>query len=118
MLSLLALLKLLTVAMSAVPLATPASGLVASGAAGLLGLSKSSSKWHGVSLGGWLVMEINPTTRGPDDPIDLRPQWMYDQFEARSELDFITALRKDKGDEYAITTMKNHWDLYLSITAM
>ena len=64
--------------------------------------------WHGVSLGGWLVMEINPSSRKPDSPVDLRPQWMYDQIEAASELDFVTALRREHGDAYAIQTMKNH----------
>ena len=39
-----------------------------------LGLSKTPpTKWHGVSLGGWLVMEINPSHAGPDAPVDLRP---------------------------------------------
>lgn len=28
---------------------------------------------------GRLVMEINPSKAAPDAPIDLRPQWMYDQ---------------------------------------
>merc|ERR1719453_6261 len=46
--------------------------------------------------------------------MDLRPFWMYDQIEANSELDFVAALRKEKGDEYAIATMKNHWSGYLT----
>ena len=74
----------------------------------------SASRWHGVSLGGWLVMEINPSKRDADSPMDLRPFWMYDQIEANSELDFVAALRKEKGDEYAIATMKNHWSGYLT----
>ena len=52
-----------------------------------------ATQWHGVSLGGWLVMEINPSKRKTDSPMDLRPGWMYDQIEASSELDFITELR-------------------------
>ena len=35
----------------------------------------ASSQWHGVSLGGWLVMEINPSKRDPTSPMDLRPFW-------------------------------------------
>ena len=57
-------------------------------------------------------MEINPSTKGADAPLDLRPQWMYDQIEAESELDFVTALRHKHGDAYAIQTMKNHWEGY------
>ena len=67
---------------------------------------------YGVSLGGWLVMEINPSKRNADSPIDLRPQWMYDQFEGASELDFVTALRREHGDDFAIQTMRNHWSGY------
>ena len=67
---------------------------------------------YGVSLGGWLVMEINPSKRNADSPIDLRPQWMYDQFEGASELDFVTALRRQHGDDFAIQTMRNHWTHY------
>lgn len=73
-----------------------------------------ATQWHGVSLGGWLVMEINPSKRKTDSPMDLRPGWMYDQIEASSELDFITELRKEKGDAYAIATMRNHWEYYIS----
>ena len=86
--------------------------------AGILGLSgtshwkKEHGIWHGVSLGGWLVMEINPSHRGPDSPLDLRPSWMYDQIEGASELDFVTALRQEGGDDYAIATMTNHWSGY------
>ena len=72
----------------------------------------TKSYMHGVSLGGWLVMEINPQTRGPDSPMDLRPKWMYDQIFASSELDFVLDLRKEHGDEFAIKTMKNHWAGY------
>ena len=72
------------------------------------------SMWHGVSLGGWLVMEINPQKRGPDSPMDLRPSWMYDQIFANSELDFVTDLRSEGGDAYAIQTMKNHWTGYIA----
>ena len=44
-----------------------------------------------------LVMEINPSTKGKDAPLDLRPQWMYDQVEAKSELDFVLDLRREHG---------------------
>ena len=67
---------------------------------------------YGVSLGGWLVMEINPSTKGKDAPLDLRPQWMYDQVEAKSELDFVLDLRQEHGDAFAIQTMRNHWEGY------
>ena len=73
-----------------------------------------ASQWHGVSLGGWLVMEINPSTRTTVSPMDLRPSWMFDQIAASSELDFITELREKSGDAYAIATMKNHWNGYIS----
>ena len=49
-----------------------ASGAAASSATTTL--ASGSSQWHGVSLGGWLVMEINPSKRGPTSPMDLRPQ--------------------------------------------
>ena len=42
-------------------------------------------------------MEINPSTKGKDAPLDLRPQWMYDQVEAKSELDFVLDLRQEHG---------------------
>ena len=73
-----------------------------------------STQWHGVSLGGWLVMEINPAAKKEGDPMDLRPSWMYDEIEANSELDFVLKLRKEHGDAYAIQTMKNHWDGYIT----
>jgi len=57
-------------------------------------------------------MEINPSTKGKDAPLDLRPQWMYDQVEAKSELDFVLDLRNEHGDAFAIQTMKNHWEGY------
>ena len=44
-----------------------------------------------------LVMEINPSTKGKDAPLDLRPQWMYDQVEAKSELDYVLDLRREHG---------------------
>jgi hypothetical protein len=72
----------------------------------------SAPKWHGVSLGGWLVMEINPSKLPAKPPPDMRPYWMFDQFEARSELDFVLELRAAKGDDYTIATMKNHWSHY------
>lgn len=74
----------------------------------------ASSQWHGVSLGGWLVMEINPSKRGPTSPMDLRPQWMFDQIEANSELDLVSSLRREHGDDYAIATMRNHWAGYIT----
>lgn len=37
---------------------------------------------------------------------------MFDQIAALSELDFITELRREHGDEYAIATMRNHWEHY------
>ena len=98
---------LLIVAISAV---RPSIGLVASSSASAA--AETASVWHGVSLGGWLVMEINPSSLPKDAPLDLRPQWMYDQLEANSELDFVTALREQHGDEYAIATMRNHWAHY------
>ena len=76
-------------------------------------LSKASdAQWRGVSLGGWLLMEINPSKRDATSPMDLRPGWMFDQIEEHSELDFVTALRKEKGDEFTIQTMRNHWEHY------
>ena len=38
---------------------------------------------------------------------------MFDQIEAAAELDFVTDLRK-VSDEYAIKTLKNHWDGYIT----
>ena len=69
--------------------------------------------WHGVSLGGWLLMEINPSERNPSSSPDVRPRWMYDQIEADSEIDFVHGLRA-VSDEFAIATMRNHWDGYIS----
>mmetsp|Transcript_22038 Transcript_22038/g.47472 ORF Transcript_22038/g.47472 Transcript_22038/m.47472 type:complete len:566 (-) Transcript_22038:346-2043(-) len=77
-----------------------------------------SVQWHGVSLGGWLLMEINPGARTSTSPLDLRPKWMFDQLEAQSELDFVTALRHEHGDAYTIATMKNHWTHYISDAAL
>ena len=73
---------------------------------------------HGVSLGGWLLLEINPSARDEGSSPDVRPQWMFDQIEAKSELDFVTRLRADKGDEYALQTMANHWSGYISDEAL
>jgi len=87
-----------------------------SAATNLLAVAAGHTAWpkvaYGVSLGGWLVMEINPSTKGKDAPLDLRPQWMYDQVEAKSELDFVLDLRREHGDAFAIQTMKNHWEGY------
>ena len=68
-----------------------------------LSASAGPEFWYGATLGGWLVMEINPTTVDGIHP-DMRPSWMFDQITARSELDFVTELRESKGDAYAITT--------------
>jgi len=68
-------------------------------------------RWNGVTLGGWLVMEINPTKADGVHP-DMRPNWMFDQIAARSELDFVSALRAEYGDDFAIATMRNHWERY------
>ena len=95
---------------SAVAPAAAASGAFVAAAA----KSTQSTQWHGVSLGGWLVMEINPAAKKEGDPMDLRPSWMYDEIEANSELDFVLKLRKEHGDAYAIQTMKNHWDGYIT----
>merc|ERR1719197_703033 len=77
-------------------------------------LAAAPKQWHGVSLGGWLVMEINPSKKTDDSPMDLRPQWMYDQLEANSELDFVSSLRREHGDAFAIATMRNHWEGYIT----
>ena len=77
----------------------------------LPGCSPAPMRWYGVTLGGWLVMEINPTKADGIHP-DQRPSWMFDQIDALSELDFITALRKEHGDAFAIATMTNHWGGY------
>ena len=76
-----------------------------------------SHYWHGVSLGGWLVMEINPSSRGPGSPLDVRPRWMFDQLQAASELDFVASLRANS-DEFAVRTMRNHWEGYLPDDAL
>ena len=78
-----------------------------------MSLSESTpAQWRGVSLGGWLLMEINPSKRDATSPMDLRPSWMFDQIEEHSELDFVTKLRKENGDDFAIKTMRNHWAGY------
>ena len=70
--------------------------------------------WRGVSLGGWLVMEINPSRMGPTASPDARPGWMFDQVEAESELDFVIQLRAAGGDAHAISTMRNHWSGFIN----
>jgi len=72
-----------------------------------------SAYWHGTCLGGWLVMEINPASRSKTSSPDVRPSWMFDQISAASELAFVTELRAHS-DEYAIRTMRNHWEHYIS----
>jgi hypothetical protein len=64
--------------------------------------SLSSSRINGVSLGGWLLMETT---------------WMYDQFQAPAELDFIRQLRA-VNDSFAIQTMRNHWNGYIPDAAL
>lgn len=76
--------------------------------------AKAPAQWHGVSLGGWLLMEINPKSRIPTDPMDKRPSWMFDQIYGASELDFIVELRAEKGDEFTVQTMRNHWEGYIT----
>merc|ERR1719203_1305542 len=39
---------------------------------------------------------------------------MYDQISATSELDFVGDLRREHGDTYAIRTMRNHWEGYIT----
>ena len=56
------------------------------------------SDYHnGVSMGGWLLTE---------------PSWMFDQFSAPAEADLVAQLRKQGGDAFAVTTMRNHWTSY------
>ena len=86
----------------------------AAGAGAFVAATAQPTQWHGVSLGGWLVMEINPAVKKAGSPVDLRPSWMYDQIEANSELDFVLKLRDEHGDAYAIQTMKNHWEGYIT----
>lgn len=74
----------------------------------------STNSYRGVSLGGWLVMEINPSKIGPTTSPDTRPFWMFDQIESESELDFVNLLRASLGDEGAISTMRNHWSGFIS----
>ena len=76
-----------------------------------LNLNVPGQLWYGVTLGGWLVMEINPAKADGIHP-DMRPHWMFDEIAARSELDFVSELRSEHGDAYAIATMANHWEHY------
>eukprot|EP00966_Prymnesium_polylepis_P316188 7305829-Prymnesium_polylepis.1 len=62
-------------------------------------------------------MEINPSKRGADSSPDLRPQWMFDEIEATSELGFVTSLRQ-VSDDFALRTMRNHWEAYLPDKAL
>ena len=59
--------------------------------------------YNGVSMGGWLLME---------------PSWMYDQFSAAAEGDFVRELRAAGGDEFAVATMRNHWEHYIPDAAL
>ena len=47
----------------------------------------------------------------------MEPTWMYDQFSAATENDFVASLRAS-GDDYAIQTMKNHWGGYIPDSAL
>ena len=69
---------------------------------------------YGTSLGGWLVIEINPSRRSSTSSPDVRPAWMFDELEAASELAFVTELRATHSDAFAIRTMRNHWEHYIS----
>jgi hypothetical protein len=74
--------------------------------------------WYGVSLGGWLLMEVNPFERSAISSPDVRPKWMFDQFEAAAELDFVIKLRAEHSDQYAIQTMRNHWEGFITNDAL
>ena len=43
---------------------------------------------RGTSLGGWLLMEINPAQKLSTSGPDVRPSWMFDQIFAASERRF------------------------------
>ena len=79
--------------------------------------SSEGTYWHGVSLGGWLLMEINPSVKTASSGPDVRPSWMFDQIEAAAELDFVTGLRSTS-DEFAIATMRNHWEGFITDSAL
>ena len=83
-----------------------------------LGSTASQTEWHGVSLGRLAVDGGQPGKAHGRRRDGLASFWMFDQFEAPSELDFITQLRQEHGDAYAITTMQNHWDRYISDTQL
>ena len=74
--------------------------------------------YHGVSLGGWLLLEINPKARSKDSSGDVRPSWMFDQIFATSELDFTNRLRSEHSDDFALKTLRNHWEHYISDSAL
>lgn len=44
----------------------------------------------------------------------MRVEWMFDQISAASELDFVTTLRAQHSDAFAMRTMRNHWANYIS----
>ena len=61
----------------------------------------------GVSLG-WLLMRSQNSNSSKDG--DVRIGWMFDQnFLIGARL--VTTLRKEK-DDFALTTMRNHWELH------
>lgn len=49
---------------------------------------------------------------------DMEPSWMYDQFSAAAEGDFVRQLRAQGGDNFAIQTMRNHWAGYIPDDAL
>ena len=77
-------------------------------------LHVTADYWHGTSLGGWLVLEINPSARSSTSSPDVRPFWMFDQIFAASELDFVSTLRAEQSDAFAVRTMRNHWEHYIT----
>merc|ERR1712166_961993 len=64
----------------------------------MLPCSEAANYTHGVALGGLFVMETT---------------WMYDQFSAPSENDWVRHLRNGS-DAAAISTMRNHWESYVT----
>lgn len=78
------------------------SGLVEGGPTPAPRPSPKAPRQVGVSLGGWMLMET---------------AWMYDQFRAAAENDWVRELRK-KGDAYALQTMQTHWSGYIPDAAL
>lgn len=81
-------------------LSAAAALLVAHGAAS----PPASGYANGVSLGGWFLME---------------PSWMWDEFNAPAEADWVAQLRASSGgDEFALQTFANHWSGYVPDEAL